>query len=146
MNSGSGNVEVMKLSGVILLCLSIQKPSINSSLIQQRILWGRLFQDMAKISRPNIMASPSMSHNGSNGLHYSFGNVGALKKVNKSPVGQYIIKKSTNKDKQDEREEITNLIDKMISVEPKIAVENLSTILPNLKMLRAPVLDVAFAR
>ena len=144
MNSGSGNVEVMKLSGVILLCLSIQKPSINSSLIQQRILWGRSIEDMAKISKPNIMASPSMSHNESNGLYYSFGNVGAFKKVNNSSVGQYVIKKSTNEDKKDEKEEIANLIEKMISVELKIAVENLSTIIPNLKMLIAPVLDVAY--
>ena len=35
-------------------------------------------------------------------------------------------------------------IEKMISVELKIAVENLSTIIPNLKMLIAPVLDVAY--
>ena len=83
-----------------------------------------------------------MSHNELNGWYYSFGNVSIFEKVNNSLVGQYIIKKSPNDDKQDKIEEAEILIDNMISVELIIALDTLSTILPNVKMLIAHVLDV----
>ena len=138
------NEHATNLSGFVLLCLAVLKKSKMNSLLGQQIEWGRLIREMASMSKPNIMASPSMSHNESDGWYYSFGNRGAFQKINNSSVSQYSVKKSTNHDKQEEIKETATAIEKIISVELKCALNTISTILPNIQMLISPVLDVGY--
>ena len=99
---------------------------------------------MARISKPNIMDSPHLSHSKSNGLYYGFGKRGRFKIVNNSSVGLYVNKKSCNAGMQEEIDDSASFIEKMISVELKNSINTFSSIVPNVKMLISPVLDVAY--
>ena len=83
-------------SGVVALLISRQK--INGQLVREvrddsRIIWGILIVEMSDIIKPNILASPSVNHNDSEGFYYYFGNNGVFKKVGNYTVGKYVTKK-----------------------------------------------------
>ena len=92
LNSGSERIDSRTSSGVVLLCLSVEKESKNSIIVENKITWGSLIGEMSRIDKPNIMDSARMSHSESNGFYYGFGNRGVLKIENKSSVGQYVNK------------------------------------------------------
>ena len=65
---------------------------MNTELLKEvrddiRIVWGTLRREISAISKPNILASPSMNHNDSEGFYYSFSNNGVFLKVGNYTVG-----------------------------------------------------------
>ena len=132
------------LSGIILLAFAIQKEAKDENVLKSKLMWERLVREMASYSKPNIMDSPNLSHYGTEGWYYSFGNRALFRKIENTSVGQYCNKKQDDEQKQDEINNIASELENIIAVEIRGALDSFSSIIPNIKMLMSPILDIAY--
>ena len=94
------------------------------------------------MSKPNIIDFSSMTHNNSLGWYYSFRNRDCFKKIGNSSVGQYFTKRRHSENGQKEVDAIANDIENTMAVEIKNGMKSLSTVISNLCMFIAPILDI----
>ena len=95
-----------------------------------------------KSCKPNIIKTTD--HHQSSGYYASFGNKGSFAKAISSSVGQY----TSTKSKSIKKEVIINaeasLFEKLTANEITRSVNNLRTVLPNIRSLIAPVLETSY--
>jgi hypothetical protein len=95
-----------------------------------------------KSCKPNILQSSS--HHESSGYYASFGNKGSFDKAVTSSVGQYASKKSSTLSKQIHINKEASYYERMTSIELKRAVDAFATVIPTIRSVIAPVLEVTY--
>ena len=96
-----------------------------------------------KRCKPNILQTSN--HHNSTGYYASFGNKGSFDKATTSSVGQYTCKKKDNLLKQCIVNKDATKFEQCCANEISRSVTDLSTFLPNIRSILAPVLEVAFS-
>jgi hypothetical protein len=95
-----------------------------------------------KSCKPNIIQSSS--HHQSSGYYASFGNKGSFEKAVSSSVGQYTCKKSSSLTKQLQINNEATYYERVTSLEIKRAVDSFATVIPTIRSVISPVIEVAF--
>ena len=137
-NYNNGNDGKHKTSGVVVLymcVLNYQKNNTGWS-------WGKSHYDLVRQSKNNLMGG-SASHFGSEGKYYSFGNKGSYGIKNKSSVGQYTNRRYKDQSKMLKSNINATVIEEMVVKELEAGIDGIAKIIPNLRKLIAPVINVA---
>ena len=124
-------------SGILVLmaCISRQIPNTQKS-------WNHDDYKRVKKCKPNILRS--CNHHQSTGYYASFGNKGSYQTINASTVGQYTTKKHSRLSKQVIINQDATIYEKYCSNEISRSVKDLSTFLPNIRSIIAPVIETSF--
>ena len=120
------------MSGYVLLAVM----HLDKRLDRIGLKWGREQYDIVKSCKKNIMTLGN-NHHGSYGEYFSWGNKGNYGMKNKSSVGSYVtgpgVKSSLN----------SAFIEKMVNTELQSSILKISKILPSMRNVIAPVIQVA---
>jgi len=136
--SNNGNEGKHKPSGVVVLCLCILNYQKNNT----GWSWGKSHYDLVRQSKNNLMAGMA-SHFGSEGTYYSFGNKGSYEKINNSSVGQYTNRKYKDDLKMLKSNITATVVEEMVAKELGAGIDGIAKIIPNIRKLIAPVINVA---
>ena len=124
-------------SGIVVLMLTVFKP-INPN----NKYWNTDDYKKIKKCKPNIIHSSN--HHQSSGYYASFGNKGSFDKVVTSSVGQYTTKKKNTLAKQIPINIDATAYERMTAHEISRSVNDLSTIVPNIRSVISPVLEATY--
>ena len=97
--------------------------------------WDYTLYKKIKKCKPNILGGKKKKHHGSTGYYYSFGNRGDYKTLDGVSVTTYA-SKGNNDD--------ATLVENLCAAVLKDAIDNLSTLIRNLKDMISPVLSAAY--
>jgi hypothetical protein len=128
-NTDSSNV-------VVLLACVLKIPSSENK------VWCHDDFSHVKKCKPNIIQS--CNHHNSTGYYASFGNKGSYDKATFSSVGQYCTKKKSKLSDQITVNQQATMYEQYCADEISRSVNALSSYLPNIRSIVAPVLQVAF--
>ena len=129
----------IKMSGKVILMIAIQT-QCNSSNVNN-VVWDNSLYDRLKRCKPDVLKS--YDHHGSQGSCFSFGNKPYYKIVNNSSVGVYSVLKRENKETQRKIDKEAKEMEHICSITITDAIQALGRILPQIRNLISPVLDVA---
>ena len=124
-------------SGILLLMACVYQPVPN---IDKN--WDINDYKRLKKCKPNILQGSN--HHDSTGYYASFGNKGSYEIIKSSSVGQYSTKKHSKLSKQMIINEEATVYETHCASEISRGVKVLSTIIPNIKTIIAPVIETSF--
>ena len=132
------DMGITSISGYVLLACAKLKPQD----INQGKTWGYNDFVMARSCKPNVIAGNG-THFDSSGYNYSFGNKANYAIINNSSISQYACKKSTTSLKSNICTLNANRYEEYCATELKNGVNALSRVIPRLKHLISPIIEVA---
>ena len=128
-------------SGFVVLCIC----NLEQQGDPNRPVYGTDFYKAIHGCKNNIITSHS-NHFGSSGCYYSFGNKGNYMTIDNSTVGQYASKRFATTMRPNEAKYNAELIENQCALELDSSVKDLVRLIPNMRTLIAPILDLAFKK